>query len=186
MRYDYRRGADRHVGGAALLRASPGGSTARRCAGAPRGPRASGSVAGGRAHRRGAAAAGAVEPGVDADYEIGDLHALREQGAGAVPARRARLQGVFCADAEEGLAAARAGADFLVMRNALADGELAALCGAVAVPVFARGDRARAGVGVGRERVERDWRVVAGERRFNSRQTIGLSSARSEPWIRLP
>ena len=52
--------------------------------------------------------------------------------------RRARLQGVFCADAEEGLAAARAGADFLVMSNALADGELAALCGAVAVPVYAR------------------------------------------------
>ena len=67
------------------------------------------------------------------------MHALREQGAGAVPARHARLQGVLCAGAEEGLAAARAGADFLVMRNALAHGDLAALCGAVAEPVFARG-----------------------------------------------
>ena len=69
-------------------------------------------------------------------YEIGDLHALCEQGAGAVPARH--LQGVLCAGAEEGLAAARAGADFLVMRNALAHGDLAALCGAVAEPVYAR------------------------------------------------
>jgi 8-oxo-dGTP diphosphatase len=49
------------------------------------------------------------------------------------------LRGVFCADAEEGAAAARAGADFLAMKCALADGELAALCGAVAVPVYARG-----------------------------------------------
>jgi hypothetical protein len=35
--------------------------------------------------------------------------------------------------------AAGAGADFLVMREALADGELAALCSSVAVPVFAHG-----------------------------------------------
>jgi mutator protein MutT len=49
------------------------------------------------------------------------------------------LRGVLCADVDEALAAARAGAGFLVMRKAIADEALAALCGAVAVPVFARG-----------------------------------------------
>jgi mutator protein MutT len=74
------------------------------------------------------------------DYEIGGLSALREQNAGPVEsARPPRLRGVFCAGIEEGVAAARAGADFLVLGNALADAELATLCGAVAVPVFARG-----------------------------------------------
>jgi mutator protein MutT len=62
------------------------------------------------------------------DYEI---------GAESVP--HPRLRGVFCEDAEEGAAAARAGADFLVMSKALADEALAALCSAVAVPVYARG-----------------------------------------------
>jgi mutator protein MutT len=53
--------------------------------------------------------------------------------------RDARLQGVFCADADEAAAATRAGADFVAMKNVLADAELAALCAAVAVPVYARG-----------------------------------------------
>jgi mutator protein MutT len=53
--------------------------------------------------------------------------------------RGLRLRGVFCAGVEEAVAAARAGADFLVMRTAIADGELAALCGRVPVPVYARG-----------------------------------------------
>ncbi|MHB8476285.1 MAG: (deoxy)nucleoside triphosphate pyrophosphohydrolase [Steroidobacteraceae bacterium] len=50
-----------------------------------------------------------------------------------------RLRGVYCATAAEAMHAAGAGADFLVMREALENGELAALCGSVAVPVFARG-----------------------------------------------
>jgi mutator protein MutT len=49
------------------------------------------------------------------------------------------LRGVFCAGMEDAVAASRAGADFLAMTKALADAELAALCGAVAVPVFASG-----------------------------------------------
>jgi mutator protein MutT len=61
-------------------------------------------------------------------YSIGELGSL---GA-------ARLRGVYCASAEDGVAAASAGADFLVLRDALADGRLAALCGLVPVPVFAR------------------------------------------------
>jgi mutator protein MutT len=78
-------------------------------------------------------------------YAVSDLRSLREQGAGAESAgrppldRRTRLRGVFCAGAEEAVAAARAGADFLVMRAALADGDLAVLCGSMAVPVYARG-----------------------------------------------
>jgi mutator protein MutT len=73
-------------------------------------------------------------------YGIRDLSSFRQQARGdpqaAVPTR---LRGAFCTGAEEGLAAARFGAEFLAMRQALADGELAALCGSLAVPVFARG-----------------------------------------------
>ena len=53
--------------------------------------------------------------------------------------RDVRLHGVLCRNAEEGIAAAGAGADFLVMRSKLANGEVAALCEAVPVPVYARG-----------------------------------------------
>jgi len=60
-------------------------------------------------------------------------------GAGAQVARDARLRGVLCASAAEALVAAGAGADFLVMRVALGDGELAALCGSVPLPVYVRG-----------------------------------------------
>jgi mutator protein MutT len=54
-------------------------------------------------------------------------------------ARGVRLQGVFCAGAEEAVAAARAGAQFVVMKSVMADAALAALCAAVPVPVYARG-----------------------------------------------
>ena len=50
-----------------------------------------------------------------------------------------RLRGVICVSAEEGSAAARGGADFLVMREVLADEELETLCGMVSVPVYAAG-----------------------------------------------
>jgi hypothetical protein len=46
---------------------------------------------------------------------------------------------MFCKDGVEAVDAAGAGADFLVLRNPLADGELAALCDSVPMPVFARG-----------------------------------------------
>jgi mutator protein MutT len=74
-------------------------------------------------------------------YCIGDLNSLRRLPEGAEASSEARLQGVFCASAEDGVAAARAGVDFLVMREPLADVELAALCDRVPVPVFARGIR---------------------------------------------
>jgi hypothetical protein len=57
-----------------------------------------------------------------------------------------RLSGVWCSSAEEGVAAAGGGggaqgpADFLVMRRALPEVELAELCAAVSVPVYARGE----------------------------------------------
>jgi mutator protein MutT len=50
---------------------------------------------------------------------------------------RSKLVGMFCRDAEEAVDAA--GADFVVLRNVLGCGELAALCDAIPVPVFARG-----------------------------------------------
>jgi 8-oxo-dGTP diphosphatase len=83
-------------------------------------------------------------------YCIGDLNSLRRSPDGAEASREARLQGVFCASAEDGAAAARAGADFLVMHEPLADAEVAALCDVVAVPVFARGIR-----------LERTWALGA-------------------------
>jgi mutator protein MutT len=73
-------------------------------------------------------------------YRVGDLNSLEHSIDGAeVPPHEARLCGVFCANAEDGVAAARAGADFVVLRNAIADSELVALCASVPVPVFARG-----------------------------------------------
>jgi mutator protein MutT len=58
---------------------------------------------------------------------------------GGVSASDTRLRGVFCAGAEEAAGAIRAGAEFLVLRNELGCGELAALCASVPVPVFAPG-----------------------------------------------
>jgi 8-oxo-dGTP diphosphatase len=49
------------------------------------------------------------------------------------------LRGVFCGSAIDAAAAVGEGAEFLVLRNELGNGELAALCGTVPVPVFARG-----------------------------------------------
>jgi 8-oxo-dGTP diphosphatase len=63
------------------------------------------------------------------DYRIGDTAAINDAG----------LHGVFCTNVDSALAAARVGADFLVMCHALGPDELAGLCGLVPVPVFARG-----------------------------------------------
>jgi 8-oxo-dGTP diphosphatase len=52
---------------------------------------------------------------------------------------RSKLVGMFCGDGDGAVAAAGAGADFLVLRNVLGCGELVALCDSVPVPVFARG-----------------------------------------------
>jgi 8-oxo-dGTP diphosphatase len=70
-------------------------------------------------------------------YCVGDLSSLGRSAALADADNSPRLRGVICASAEEGSAAARAGADFLVMREVLADEELEALCGIVSVPVYA-------------------------------------------------
>jgi mutator protein MutT len=72
-------------------------------------------------------------------YSIGDLSSLGHPTVGAEVTHNTRLRGVFCANAESGVTAARAGAGLVVMRDALADGELVALCNSVPVPVFARG-----------------------------------------------
>jgi mutator protein MutT len=71
-------------------------------------------------------------------YCVGDLSSPGPSAAVA-DADGLRLRGVFCASAEEGSAVARAGADFLVMREALADEALEALCRMVSVPVYAPG-----------------------------------------------
>jgi mutator protein MutT len=66
-------------------------------------------------------------------YGITDLSSLREA------THHGRLRGVFVEGVEDGAAAVRLGADFLALRNVLADGDLGALCEAVPVPVYARG-----------------------------------------------
>ena len=53
--------------------------------------------------------------------------------------RRGILCGVFCRGIGEAVAAAGAGADFLVLRGALLPGEIAAISESVAIPVYARG-----------------------------------------------
>jgi 8-oxo-dGTP diphosphatase len=72
-------------------------------------------------------------------YCVGDLSSLGRSAAVADADNAPRLRGVFCASAEEGSAAARGGADFLVMREVLAEEDLEALCGIVSVPVYAPG-----------------------------------------------
>ena len=72
-------------------------------------------------------------------YCVGDLSSLGRSAALADADNAPRLRGVICASADEGSAAARAGADFLVMRELLAEEELKALCGIVSVPVYAAG-----------------------------------------------
>jgi mutator protein MutT len=72
-------------------------------------------------------------------YRVGDLSSLGRSAAAADADNAPRLRGVLCASAEEGAAAARAGADFLVIRDVLVDEELEALCRTVSVPVYAPG-----------------------------------------------
>jgi mutator protein MutT len=83
-------------------------------------------------------------------YCISDVGSLGRSMPSADTRAGGRLRGVICAGADEGLAAARAGADFLGLRESLADVEVAALCDRVPVPVFARGIR-----------LERAWELGA-------------------------
>jgi mutator protein MutT len=71
-------------------------------------------------------------------YEIHDfcgVTSLKLQNISTVR----RLQGLLCDGAEEGLAAAQIGADFLVMRRAQLASDLLAVCHSVCIPVYARG-----------------------------------------------
>jgi 8-oxo-dGTP diphosphatase len=72
-------------------------------------------------------------------YGIADLSLLGCSPVDASITRDTQLRGVYCASAAEAIAAAGTGADFLVMRVALADDGLLALCDTVPTPVFARG-----------------------------------------------
>lgn len=79
-------------------------------------------------------------------YRVADIGAVRKRRRpnpsatrSADIAQRSQLIGVFCRSAAQARAAAAAGADFLVMRKALADRDLASLCDRLPVPVFARG-----------------------------------------------
>ena len=72
-------------------------------------------------------------------YDVSDFSGLGHPTVGAEDTPDSRLRGVLCASAEDGATAASAGADFLVIRDVLADEELAALCDSLPVPVFACG-----------------------------------------------
>jgi 8-oxo-dGTP diphosphatase len=60
-----------------------------------------------------------------------------------------KLQGVYCSTVEAALAAARAGADFIVMRPQLQLHAAAVLCRAVRVPVYLSGVSPEAAFGLG-------------------------------------
>jgi mutator protein MutT len=67
-------------------------------------------------------------------YRIGEPAAQRAGDSGD-----SRLRGAFCSHADQAVAAAAAGADFLVMSAPLPERELAALCESIPNPVFAAG-----------------------------------------------
>jgi 8-oxo-dGTP diphosphatase len=71
-----------------------------------------------------------------AAYEVSAIDDFSKIEAGR---RAPRLRGVLCRDGDQAAAAAAAGADFVVLREALAHADLAALCARVMAPVFARG-----------------------------------------------
>lgn len=76
-------------------------------------------------------------------YSVGGSDRLRRPAPRADVASETRtandtrLRGVFCASVAQ--ASVGAGADFLVLSEVVAPGELAALCRSVSVPVYARG-----------------------------------------------
>jgi 8-oxo-dGTP diphosphatase len=74
------------------------------------------------------------------DYEVVESTFPRKRLAVEGAAiNRSKLVGMFCRGGEDAVDAAGAGADFVVLRKVLAEGELVALCDSVPVPVFARG-----------------------------------------------
>jgi mutator protein MutT len=78
------------------------------------------------------------------DYEVVESTFPRKRlvvdGDGNEPAdERSKLVGMICRNGGEAVAAARGGADFLVLTNVFVDGALAALCDSVPAPVFAQG-----------------------------------------------
>jgi mutator protein MutT len=72
-----------------------------------------------------------------ADYSVGELAAMPGSCERRSGAAGAGLRGVYCDGDRQALAAAAAGADFLVLRKPLARAELTALCDAAQVPVLA-------------------------------------------------
>jgi mutator protein MutT len=96
-------------------------------------------------------------------YAIGDFGSLGRSTDGTQDRVDTRLRGVLCAGVQDGVAAASAGADFLVMRDTLADEEVVALCARVPVPVFVRGLELERAWGLGASGV--DSRAAGSHRR---------------------
>ena len=71
-------------------------------------------------------------------YRIDAPSSSLTRGSDGNGANDPRPRGVFCSGTVEAAAATAAGAEFVVLRDELANGELAALCSSVPVPVFAR------------------------------------------------
>jgi mutator protein MutT len=72
-------------------------------------------------------------------YSIRDFSSIWNPAVGTEVFHETPLLGMICVNAEDGVAAEAAGADFLVIREALPVRVLAALCDSLPVPVFARG-----------------------------------------------
>jgi mutator protein MutT len=73
------------------------------------------------------------------DFVAGVVPRKVECGNVAAAGIRKRLQGALCRESREAQQVAAVGADFVVMREALLQEELAALCRGLDLPVFARG-----------------------------------------------
>jgi hypothetical protein len=65
-----------------------------------------------------------------------DFYVVEELGG---PDAGGRLRGMWCEGMADAMAGSDAGADFLVLRNELAHGEIKSICELVAVPVYAKG-----------------------------------------------
>jgi mutator protein MutT len=74
-----------------------------------------------------------------ADYRVTEIELLAASVDRLGDAGETQLRGSYCANTEEAARAARAGADFLVMRAAVPRQQLAALCESLPLPVFALG-----------------------------------------------
>jgi len=73
-----------------------------------------------------------------ASFHVGEAGPASRSPEGSARPRRGLLRGVWCSMAGEAAAAAREGADFVVMRHVMEGSEVERLCGEICIPVYIR------------------------------------------------